>query len=260
VRTGVFPSYSPAGDRLILNDQTAGILHNGILVMKADGSRRSLLFTHPKRSALAPVWSRQGDRIAFGLGGFFQVVKGSAMADLAVMRADGTGVQILTDGSGNFGFPSWSPDGRQLVYRASGTNRNGLSTIDIATRAVRVLTNGSGHDNFPSWSPKTDRIAFTSDRDGDYEIYSMRTDGSDLRRLTHSPGNDSHNAFSPDGEWIAFTSARGGFKDEAPLHPYNPQPYGDLYVMRADGSDVRQLTDNQFEEGTPSWLPLRRAR
>ena len=113
---------------------------------------------------------------------------------------------------------------------------------------------------FPSWSPKGDRIAFTSDRDGDYEIYTIRPDGTDLRRLTHTPGNDAHNAWSPDGEWIAFTSARGGFKDEAALHPYNPQPYGDLYVMRADGSDVRQLTDDQFEEGTPSWLPTRRAR
>jgi TolB protein len=65
-------------------------------------------------------------------------------------------------------------------------------------------------------------------------------------------------AYSPDGERIAFTSARGGFKDEAALHPYNPQSYGDLYVMRKDGSDVRMLTDNQFEEGTPAWVPERR--
>ena len=52
-----------------------------------------------------------------------------------------------------------------------------------------------------------------------------------------------------------FTSVRGGFKDESVLHPFNPQPNGDLYVMRSDGSDVRMLTDDQFEDGTPSWLP-----
>jgi len=34
------------------------------------------------------------------------------------------------------------------------------------------------------------------------------------------------------------------------------QPYGDLYVMRADGSDVRMLTDDQFEDGTPGWIPV----
>jgi WD40-like Beta Propeller Repeat len=81
-----------------------------------------------------------------------------------------------------------------------------------------------------SRSPKGGRIAFTSDRDGDYEIYTIRTDGSDPRRLTHSPGNDAHNPWSHDGEWIVFTSARRGFKDESALHPFNPQPYGDLFV------------------------------
>ena len=260
VRTGVFPSYSPTGDRLVVNDQTAGILHNSILVMNADGSRRSVLFSDPKRSALAPAWSPQGDRIAFGFGGFFQRSIGPSTADIAVMRADGTGVQILTDGAGNNGLPSWSPNGRRLVYRVAGNDGNGLRIVDIATRAVTVLTTGPGHENFPSWSPRGDRIAFTSDRDGDYEIYTIRPDGTDIQRLTRTPGNDAHNAWSPDGEWIAFTSARGGFKDEAPLHPYNPQPYGDLYVMRADGTDVRMVTDDQFEEGTPTWLPARRTR
>jgi len=260
VRTGVFPSYAPAGDRLVLNDAKAGILHNSIIMMNADGSRRSIIFGEPDRSALAPVWSPSGDRIAVGIGRFFPQVQALSTADIAVMRADGTDVRILTDGTGNSGLPSWSPDGTRLVYRTAGKDRNGLSIVDVETRVVRALTSGSGHENFPSWSSKDDRIAFTSDRDGDYEIYSIRPDGTDLRRLTHTPGNDAHNAWSPDGEWIAFTSARGGFKDESVLHPYNPQPYGDLYVMRADGSDVRQLTDDQFEEGTPSWLPMRRAR
>jgi len=260
VRTGIFPSYSPEGDRLVVNDRTAGALHNSILVMDADGSRRSILFSDPERTALAPAWSPQGDRIAFGIGAFFQGWLGPSKADVAMMAADGTGVQILTDGSGNYGFASWSPDGRRLVYRSAGNNRNGLFIVDIETRAVRALTTGSAHENFPSWSPKGDRIAFTSNRDGDYEIYTIRPDGSDLQRLTHTAGNDAHNAWSPDGEWIAFTSARGGFKDEAALHPYNPQAYGDVYVMRADGSEVRQLTDNQFEEGTPNWFSAPRPR
>ena len=256
VRTGIFPSYAPAGDRLVLNDQTAGNLHNSILVMNHDGTHKVIIFTDPQRNALAPVWSPHGDRIAFGLGGFFQAVVGPSTADLAVVQSDGTDMQLLTAGTGNFGLPSWSPDQSRLVYRASGKDLNGLFIIDVATRAVTALTGGAGHDNFPAWSPRGDRIAFTSDRDGDYDIYTIRPDGTDLRRLTASPGNDAHNAWSPDGEWIAFTSARGGFRDEALLHPYNPQSYGDLYVMRADGTDVRQLTDDQFEEGTPGWLPL----
>ncbi len=257
VRTGVFPSFSPAGDRMISNDRTAGILQNSILVMNADGSNRSVLFSAPDKSALAPAWSPRGSDIAFSIGHFFQMVTGPARGSIAIVHIDGTGLQLLTDDSVNCGFPSWSRDGEQIVYRASGASEHGLFVIDIRTHASRLLTSSAAHDNFPAWSPTSDVIAFTSDRDGDYEVYTIRANGMDLQRLTHSPGNDAHNSWSPDGKWIAFTSQRGGFKDESALHPYNPQPYGDIYVMHADGSDVRQLTDDQFEESTPVWAPLR---
>jgi Tol biopolymer transport system component len=196
--------------------------------------------------------------VAFAYGHFFQSVLGPAIADIAVMKSDGTGLKLLTDGSGNCAFPSWSPDGKQIVYRTSGPNNKGLFIIELETGKTRALTPGSSHDNFPVWSPKGDRIAFTRFHEGDYEIYSVNVDGTDPRRLTNQPGNDAHCAWSPDGEWIAFTSARGGFKDESVLHPYNPQPYGDIYVMRADGSEIIQLTDNPFEEGTVAWKPASR--
>ena len=258
VRTGVFPSYSPTGERLICNDQAAGILHNSILTMNADGSERSILFSDPEKSALSPVWSRQGDKIAFAIGRFFQSTLGPATAEIGVMRSDGSDLKIITHGSGNRGFPSWSPDGKSIVFRSSSESENGLFIIEIETRKLRKLTDGSSKDNFPAWSPLGDRIAFTSLRDGDYDIYSIKPDGTDLKRLTNSPGNDAHCSWSPDGKWIAFASARQGFKDESVLHPYNAQPYGEICVMRADGSDVRVLTDNQFEEATPTWVPMPR--
>ena len=104
-------------------------------------------------------------------------------------------------------------------------------------------------DNLAKWSPKGDLIAFTSNRDGDYEIYTIRPDGTGLTRLTNSPGNDAHAAWSPDGKWIAFSSGRGGFKDEM-ARGGGGQPTPDIFVMRADGSDVRRLTDDAVEEGT----------
>lgn len=257
MRTGVFASYSPSGEQLVVNDGTAGIVHNNILEMDANGSHRFVLVGDSIRSALAPVWSPRGDRIAFALGRFFPAVLGASSAAIAVVRSDGSGMTLLTDSAENAGFPSWSPDGLYLVYRVARNARSALMVVDVETHAVRRLTDGTSNDNSPAWSPRGDRIAFTGKRDGqtDYDIYSMRPDGTGIRRLTNSPGNDSHPAWSPDGEWIAFTSARGGFKDEAALHPLNPQPYGDIYVMRADGRDLRVLTDNQFEDGTPTWIP-----
>jgi Tol biopolymer transport system component len=47
-----------------------------------------------------------------------------------------------------------------------------------------------------------------------------------------------------------------GFKDEM-TYTDAPQPYGELFVMRYDGANVEQLTDNQWEDGTPAWVPPR---
>jgi Tol biopolymer transport system component len=255
IRTGVFSSWSPDGRRMISNDQTAGILHNSILSMDADGSQRLTIFTHPEDSALAPVWANSGDRIAFALGQFFQSIKGPARADIATIRADGSGLRILTDGKSNYGFPSWSGDGKQLVFREVIKGKNTLHVLDLASGQRRVLIEGPSHLNFPSWSPTADLIAFTGNMDGDYEIYTIKPDGTDLKRLTDSPGNDAHSAWSRDGQWIAFSSGRTGFKDEGSMYKTNPQSYGELYVMRADGSDQHPLTDDQFEEATPAFRP-----
>ena len=261
VRTGVFASYDATGARLVVNDQKAASLRNSVVLFNVDGSGRRVVFGNPERNALAPAFSPTGDRIAFGVGQFFQAAQGAATADIAVMLSVGGGEpELLTQGGGNFGFPSWSPDGKRIVYRAAGADHNGLYIVDVATKKVTTLMEGKTHVNFPKWSPRGDRIAFTADIDGDYEVYTVTPDGKDLKRVTNRPGNDAHNSWSPDGEWIAFTSEAGGFKDESPIHPYNPQPYGDIFVVRADGSDVRMLTDDQFEDGTPSWIPAVRWR
>jgi TolB protein len=47
-------------------------------------------------------------------------------------------------------------------------------------------------------------------------------------------------------------SSRLGFKDEV-IYTNAAQPYGELFVMRYDGTDVQQLTDNQWEDGAPTW-------
>ena len=64
-----------------------------------------------------------------------------------------------------------------------------------------------------------------------------------------------HTRFSADGKWIAFTSARGWLNDKPALSASNPQPYGEIFAMRADGSGVRQLTDNKWEDASPGWMP-----
>ena len=77
--------------------------------------------------------------------------------------------------SGNFGFPSWSPDGdadRLPLGLARSATACSSSTSPRAT--MKTLMDGKTHVNFPKWSPRGDRIAFTADFDGDYEIYTIR--------------------------------------------------------------------------------------
>ena len=89
-----------------------------------------------------------------------------------------------------------------------------------------------------------------------FNIFTIHPDGTGLKQLTNTRGNEAHLAWSPDGKRLLFTSSRMGFKDEA-LLTNDPQPYGEIFVMNADGTHIQQLTDNQWEDGGPAWLPAK---
>ena len=255
-------SFAPAGDRLVFAASNYdGAVRNGrLIVANTDGSNRRTLFDGPAADDLAaPAWSPRGDVIVFSLGGFFQRAA-IRPARLMTIGVDGTRLAALTSEHENAGMPSWSPDGKQLVYRVVEGSKRGLRILDTATKAIRALETGSSSDTFPNWSPRGDWIVFTSKRDSDFEIYRIRPNGTDLKRLTRLSGPDAHPSFSPDGEWIAFATGSRGFKDEAiglvtGALPPQFQAYGEIAVMRADGSDLRVLTDDSIEQGTPVWIP-----
>jgi Tol biopolymer transport system component len=145
------------------------------------------------------------------------------------------------------GSPSWSPDGRQIVYYAEHQGKGDLYVMDADGTHVRRLTDTPADEGGPAFSPSGREIAYDTDRDGNFEIYAMYADGTHIRRLTHNPARDVSPAWSPDGRKIAFMSDRAS------------RPNFDIYLMNPDGSDVQRLTQsgsNWFPQFSPDGTKL----
>ncbi|KAB2021526.1 hypothetical protein ES319_D07G145300v1 [Gossypium barbadense] len=275
---GSFPSFSPDGSLLALNP---ALDENGdIKVVKSDGSERWTLIKG--RVAFCNSWSPTEKYVIYSsLGPIFESTKTTVQiarvtfepsylnSDLQEIPCD---VKILTrEDTGNNAFPSCSPDGKSLVFRSGRSGHKNLYILDAVNGefndGIRKLTAGPWIDTMPSWSPNGDLIAFSSNMHNPnnvdaFSIYVIKPDGSDLRRIyAAGPKGSSdvdmerinHVCFSPNGEWLVFAANIGGVTAEPVSFPNQFQPYGDLYVMRLDGSGLRRLTCDGYENGTPTW-------
>ncbi len=221
-------------------------------------------------------WSSDAKRIVF------QATRGDLKADqIFVMGDDGSDLRMVTSGIGRTTC-AWFMPGDERVLFAS-THRSGpdprptprgrdtgyvwpvwsqydLFTIRTDGTDLKPFLESPGYDAEATVSPKGDRIVFTSSRDGDLEIYTAAIDGTDVKRLTNSPGYDGGAVFSWDGKRIAWRAARPDGKTlardkELLLKDLVKPERLDLYVMDADGSNVKRLTDNGAANFGPFWHP-----
>jgi Tol biopolymer transport system component len=260
--TDVFPGLSRDG-KLVITEKDQ---NSSIAIMEPDGSNRTRIFEAATAGlpaelaktglsgAFAPAWSPDGVWIVFGIGVWFQE-RSRGKATIMRVRRDGTGLEALTDGTVHSGFPSYSADGKEIVYRVWGEDVAGLRIVNLEDRTTRVLT--AEYDNLPSWSPDGGRILFTRKVDTvNFDIFTIRPDGTDLLRLTTSRANDAHAVWTADGR-IMWNSGIYGFRDEAALYDNTFQPYGQIFIMNADGTDKHILTDSLWEDSMPLYLPAK---
>ncbi|XP_010522850.1 PREDICTED: uncharacterized protein LOC104801322 [Tarenaya hassleriana] len=274
---GSFPSPSPDGSLIAFNHDFDA--NGGIKVVKSDGSKRWTLIKN--RTAFYNSWSPTERHVIYtSLGPIFHPAKTAVqIARIKFDPSDLTDdkeeipceVKILTEeDTGNNAFPSCSPDGKSVVFRSGRSSHKNLYIVDAIageSGGIRRLTEGPWIDTMPCWSPKGDLIAFSSNRHNQgntegFGAYVVRPDGSGVRRIkvAGTEGSEeaereriNHLSFSKDGEWLVFTANLGGVTVEPVAVPNQFQPYGEVYVVRVDGTGLRRLTWNGYEDGTPTW-------
>jgi len=126
---------------------------------------------------------------------------------------------------------------------------------------LKHMTERDGYDAEATVSVDGQWIIYTSHRDGDIDLYKMHPDGSGDTRLTDQLGYDGGAFFSRDGQWICWrrdslpdSTAAAGFRDLLARNMVRPSNM-DLWVMRADGTGKRQVTQDPGASFAPFFTP-----
>jgi Tol biopolymer transport system component len=198
-----------------------------------------------------------------------------------------TRIRRLTVDGKRAGEGYWSPDGKRLVFQSEREPENPfyqIYVLDLSSGDTKRISTGVGKTTCAFFRPGTDEIEFASthadpkskqyqdeelafrksgkerryswDYDPEMDIYSYNEKTGAMKRLTTAKGYDAEGSYSPDGQWIVFSSMRSGYdhaltdKEKKSLEE-NPSNFADIYIMKADGTEQKRLTDVFGYDGGP---------
>jgi Tol biopolymer transport system component len=225
---------------------------------------------------------------AFAVGAALAVVATAPLAGADYQESDFlTRIRRLTVEGARAGEGYWSPDGTRLVFqseREPGNPFYQIYTLDLTTGETKRISTGVGKTTCAFFRPGTDEIEFASthadprsaelqkeeldfrasgqqrryswDYDPEMDIWTIHEKTGQMTRLTTARGYDAEGSYSPDGQWIVFTSMRDAYNRtltpaEQKQLEQDPSYFAEIYIMRADGSDQRRLTNVPGYDGGP---------
>lgn len=219
---------------------------NEIYTMDEDGKHQVRL-TYNDVDDASPIWSPQGDRIAF------LSFRNDLGYDIYLMNPDGSGERPLRDAE--HGGPlltnniQWSPDGKKIMFAVGGK----ISVVEViaadgsySTAPVENLSANApdyAYDSAPRWSPDGSMIAFTSKGCAECfpDIFVINADGTGRTQVTNTPNVEYDPRWTPTGR-IAY----GVFLDDMSTN---------TYVSNPDGTGEQPLTDVVPQALNPVWSP-----
>jgi dipeptidyl aminopeptidase/acylaminoacyl peptidase len=243
-----WPEASPDGSRIVFRGGTQRFSSTEIYTAKADGSSvRQLTFNDAGDEA--PVWSPDGNQVLFASNindRNHECTSPPCNWDLYRVNADGTGLTQLTSSPSGEIFGSYSPDGSTIAYSSiAPTGEAAIYAMPSGGGTAVQLTPEYLGAAAPEYSPDGSKIAFIDNATCACvsHIWVMNADGGGRTQLTTGDAyNDLTPAWSPDGKQIAISrSAATGDTD--------------VWVMSANGSRLRDVTNAPGTQTEPDWLP-----
>ncbi len=246
---GFYPNWSPDGKEIVFckssfeNPKNLYVWNSSIIKINLETGERKEIYSE---NSFQPNWSPNGKRIAF-----WAADKGGKRDIKTISRNGGEAVAVTDDDIVDWN-PVWSPDGKYLYFASERGGSMNFWRVAIDEETGKVTGNVE-----PFTTPSTYSGNLSFARDGKTFTYAQETTSSNLFQAAFDektekinqdpleliPGRkiDRNPSVSPDGEWIAFDGIRD--KQE------------DLFVIKRDGTDLRQLTNDIYKDRAPRWSP-----
>lgn len=163
-----------------------------------------------------------------------------------VLYSLATGEAEVLAAHDNWDFlPSFSADGRQILFHSSRAGNPDLYLYDLESQALTRLTTGDNWEMHAQFSPDGAFVSYYERvSETNYDIRLLELSTGETIALTNAPSEEGYPSWHPDGEHLVFTSNRDRENGTA-----------DVYVMSRNGDVLARLTDAPFYHGYPFWSP-----